>query len=441
MGVVHLYLYERTGSDRIAILEKGVAMTTLQVIPTLNPAQNNHAPYLKKRRVMKRAPRLSRTSSKQTTEGWEQDDQEKLTPEPGSVNLETMYFRGFRSRPLLHADEEMKLGIRLYEGTTQLRTLVHQALVLSDKLAKSQEAESVHEQLQKFLELKGFSCPVIDEILECVWTLQSVASAKGTAGRKMSQQAIELSHSIQLIRVEIEEPKDELIQRNLRLVVNVAKRYLGRGLNFLDLVQEGNIGLMKGAERFDYTRGFKFSTYATWWIRQGITRAIADQSRTIRVPVHTNEASTKIAKMAQRLAQQYDREPTFEEIGQALDMSGDRVKETLEAFQEPISLDAPSVDGETELGELIPDLDCSAPDEEISRKSNAQWLAKIFQVLNPREEQVVRLRFGIGGDEPWTLEQVGRSMSVTRERIRQIEVVALKKLKESHVKAMLAEIQ
>jgi RNA polymerase primary sigma factor len=440
MGVVHLYLDERTGNDTMTILVKGVAMTTLQAIPTLNPTQNNHAPYLKKRRVMKRAALLSKASSTHTNEGWEQDDQEKLTPEPGSVNLETLYFRGFRSRPLLHADEEMKLGIRLYEGTTQIRSLINQAQVLSGKLGKNQEVELVQEQLQKFLELKGFSSPVIDEILECVQILQFVAS-KEKAGRKMSQQAVELSHSIHRVRVEIEEPKDELIQRNLRLVVNVAKRYLGRGLNFLDLVQEGNIGLMKGAERFDYTRGFKFSTYATWWIRQGITRAIADQSRTIRVPVHTNEASTKIAKMAQRLAQQYDREPTFDEIGQALDMSGDRVKETLDAFQEPISLDAPSVDGETELGELIPDLDCSAPDEEVARKSNAQWLTKIFQVLNPREEQVVRLRFGIGGDEPWTLEQVGRSMSVTRERIRQIEVVALKKLKESHVKAMLAEIQ
>jgi RNA polymerase primary sigma factor len=168
---------------------------------------------------------------------------------------------------------------------------------------------------------------------------------------------------------------------------------------------------------------------------------VADQSRTIRVPVHTNEASTKIAKTAQRLAQQYDREPTFEEIGQALEITSDRVRETIEAFQEPISLDAPSVDGETELGELIPDLEGAAPDEEISRKSDAQWLAKIFEVLSPREQQVVRLRFGIGVDESWTLEQVGRSMSVTRERIRQIEVVALNKLKESHVKAMLGEIK
>jgi len=416
-------------------------MTTLQAVPSLNRTQKDFAPYLQKRRVIQRAALLSRTSSKRTPAKWDHVEQGKQSPEPGSVNLESMYFRGFRSRPLLQADEELKLGMRLYEGTTQLRSFLHQALDLTNKLQHSPELESIRRKLQKFLDLKGYSPPVIEESLECVQTLQSMAASKGKAGRKVSQQAEELEDAIQAVRMEIEEPKDVLVQRNLRLVVNVAKRYLGRGLNFLDLVQEGNIGLMKGAERFDYTRGFKFSTYATWWIRQGITRAIADQSRTIRVPVHTNEASTKIAKTAQRLAQQYDREPTFEEIGQVLDMSSGRVKETLEAFQEPISLDAPSVDGETELGELIPDLDCSAPDEEISRKSDAQWLAKIFQVLNPREEQVVRLRFGIGGDESWTLEQVGRSMSVTRERIRQIEVVALKKLKNSHIKAMLAEIQ
>ena len=416
-------------------------MTTLQAVPTLNQTQKNHAPYLQKRRAIKRPSMLPRTSFKPTGENWDQDEQDKKTADAGSVNLESMYFRGFRSRPLLHAEEELKLATRLYEGTIHLRTLLQQALDISEKLQPQHEVDQVHEQLQKFLDLKGYSPPVIEEILEFVLTLQSFAASKGKEGRKVSQRAAELYRSIQNVRMEIEEPKDELVQRNLRLVVNVAKRYLGRGLNFLDLVQEGNIGLMKGAERFDYTRGFKFSTYATWWIRQGITRAIADQSRTIRVPVHTNEASTKIAKTAQRLAQQYDREPTFEEIGQVLDMSSDRVKETLEAFQEPISLDAPSVDGETELGELIPDLECSAPDEEVSRKSNSRWLAKIFQVLNPREEQVVRLRFGIGEDEPWTLEQVGRSMSVTRERIRQIEVVALNKLKESHVKAMLAEIK
>ena len=416
-------------------------MTTLQAIPMLTQAKTDHAPYLQKRRVIKRAALVSRTSSKQKSGSREKDEQGKQVLEAASVNLESMYFRGFRTRPLLDADEELNLGVRLFDGTTQLRTLLKQALVLSEKLQKHPEVEAIHAHLQKTIDLKGFSSPVIDESLECVRTLQTVAVSKGKAGGKIHQQAGVLDCSIQKVRVEIEEPKDKLVQRNLRLVVNVAKRYLGRGLNFLDLVQEGNIGLMKGAERFDHTRGFKFSTYATWWIRQGITRAIADQSRTIRVPVHTNEASTKIAKTAQRLTQQFDREPTFEEIGQVLDMSKERIKETLEAFQEPVSLDAPSVDGETQLGELIPDLDCAAPDEEISRKSDAQWLAKIFQVLNPREEQVVRLRFGIGGDEPWTLEQVGRSMSVTRERIRQIEVVALNKLKDSHVKAMLAEIK
>lgn len=439
--MVQLFLDDGKSQETQAILEKGIVMTTLQAIPTLTQTQKNHAPYLQKRRGIKRPSRLSRTSSKPIRENWDQDEQNKKTADSGSVNLESMYFRGFRSRPLLHAEEERKLAIRLYEGTTNLRTLLQQALAISEKLQPQQEVDLIHERIQNWLDLKGYSPPVIEEILQSVLTLQSFAAEKGPKGRKIFQQAEELYRSIQTVRMEIEEPKDELVQRNLRLVVNVAKRYLGRGLNFLDLVQEGNIGLMKGAERFDYTRGFKFSTYATWWIRQGITRAIADQSRTIRVPVHTNEASTKIAKTAQRLAQQYDREPTFEEIGQVLDMSRDRVKETLEAFQEPVSLDAPSVDGETELGELIPDLDCSAPDEEVSRKSNVRWLAKIFQVLNPREEQVVRLRFGIGGDEPWTLEQVGRSMSVTRERIRQIEVVALNKLKESHVKAMLAEIK
>ena len=415
-------------------------MTTLQAIPTLTRTQSNYAPYLKKRRVTKRDPVVARKPAKKPDAHWDSDEHEKSVSEPGLVNLESMYFRGFRSRPLLHADEELKLGARLFKGTTHLRTLLQQVLDIAAKL-QQEEIGPVREQLQNFLELKGYSAPVIEEVMQCVSRVQDCATSQGKSGKKLGQQASDLSRSIQAVRVEIEEPKDELVQRNLRLVVDVAKRYIGRGLNFLDLVQEGNIGLMKAAERFDYTRGFKFSTYATWWIRQGITRAVADQSRTIRVPVHTNEASTKIAKTAQRLAQQYDREPTFEEIGQALEITSDRVRETIEAFQEPISLDAPSVDGETELGELIPDLEGAAPDEEISRKSDAQWLAKIFEVLSPREQQVVRLRFGIGMDESWTLEQVGRSMSVTRERIRQIEVVALSKLKESHVKAMLAEIK
>ncbi|WNM57688.1 sigma-70 family RNA polymerase sigma factor [Candidatus Nitrospira allomarina] len=414
-------------------------MITLQTASQFTETPKNHTSSLHKGRSKKRTPVRYRNSINQMD--MDQEESSKSIAEPGSVNLESMYFRGFRSRPLLNAQEELALATQLYQGTADLRLLLQQALELSQGLSPQPEVKSLQEELTKFKELNGYSAPVVENILECLSNIESLSAMYGKAAQKLSRQFGEIRRSIDEVRVDIEEPKDALVQRNLRLVVDVAKRYLGRGMNFLDLVQEGNIGLMKAAERFDYTRGFKFSTYATWWIRQGISRAVADQSRTIRVPVHTNEASTKIAKTAQRLAQQFNREPTFEEIGHHLEMTGDRVKETIEAFQEPISLDAPSVDGETELGELIPDLACQSPDEEVSRKSNAQWLNQIFQVLTPREQQVIRLRFGIGVDEAWTLEQVGRSMSVTRERIRQIEVVALKKLKESHVKAMLAEIQ
>jgi RNA polymerase primary sigma factor len=419
-------------------------MTILQTVPQIYELQGKSAPYLHKGRPVKRVAPLARDFSKWTDLDTEPEGRPPSLAEPGSANLESMYFRGFRSRPLLNAQEELELATRLYQGTERLRALLQEALQFTEGLRVEQGIEEVErnqEELKQFLELNGYSAPVIEEIIQCLSNLQSLSSACGKAGRKAGLKYADIRRAILEVRIDIEEPKDALVQRNLRLVVDVAKRYLGRGLNFLDLVQEGNIGLMKAAERFDYTRGFKFSTYATWWIRQGITRAVADQSRTIRVPVHTNEASTKIAKTAQRLAQQLDREPTFEEIGQELKMTGDRVKETIEAFQEPISLDAPSVDGETELGDMIPDLACQSPDEEVSRKSNAQWLNQIFQILTPREQQVIRLRFGIGVDEPWTLEQVGRSMSVTRERIRQIEVMALRKLKDSHVKAMLEEIK
>lgn len=205
--MVHLYLNDGIGKDTQAIFEKGVVMTILQALPTLTQTQNDHAPYLQKRRVIKRAALLSRGSSKRARGNWEEDDQGKQLPDPASVNLESMYFRGFRSRPLLHANEELKLGIRLYEGTTQLRVLFKQALALSGKLKKNQEVELVYEQLQKLIDLKGFSSPVIDESLECVRTLQSVAAMKGKLGQKMTQQATELFRSITRARVEIEEPR------------------------------------------------------------------------------------------------------------------------------------------------------------------------------------------------------------------------------------------
>lgn len=413
-------------------------MITLQMTSNFLEDKKDFAPFLPSKHQKKRPAKRHRRSL-----GGEQDLEETRgsAREAGSVNLESIYFRGFRTRPLLAKDEELHLAKRLYQGTSMLRQAIRQVMVMLSRMPKSSKAEAYEVRFTQYLELNGYSVPVIDEILAQVRVLITEEAMRGKSGKKSEVELESIIRTIQKARVEIEQPKDELVQRNLRLVVDVAKRYLGRGLGFLDLVQEGNIGLMKAAERFEYTRGFKFSTYATWWIRQGITRAVADQSRTIRVPVHTNEASTKIAKTSQRLAQQLDREPSLAEIGRELDMTPERVQETIESFLDPISLDAPSADGETELGELIPDIDGQSPDEEVMRKSNAQWLEQILQVLTPREREVVQLRFGIGVDESWTLEQVGRSMNVTRERIRQIEVVALKKLKESHVKAMLADIK
>jgi RNA polymerase primary sigma factor len=198
---------------------------------------------------------------------------------------------------------------------------------------------------------------------------------------------------------------------------------------------------MKAAERYQYRKGFKFSTYATWWIRQGITRALADQSRTIRIPVHQTEASNRILRVTRRLGQQYGRPARLEEIAQVLRMRPERLRETVQAFQEPVALEKPVGEGDTEFGELIPDLQTVPPDAHVHRREMTQQLDRILSTLTPREQTVIRLRFGIGYDEPCTLEQVGQSLSVTRERIRQIEAKALKKLKTPEVKELFAAIR
>ena len=364
-----------------------------------------------------------------------------LPNESGSATLESMYFRGFRSRPLLGKDDELQLAKQLYQGTSQIRALLKETIRLAEQLGNRLAIQDTVEKLQEVVSLSGLSAPAIENSCAGLSTLENMAETKGTMSRGLSKQFQGIRTQMNLARQKMERAKDELVQRNLRLVVDVAKRYLGRGLGFLDLVQEGNIGLMKAAERFEYQRGFKFSTYATWWIRQGITRAVADQSRTIRVPVHTTEAASRISKTVQRLAQRLDREPSHEEIGRELGMNPSRVQETMQAFQEPVSLDTPPAEDDAHLSDLIPDLEGTPADVEVDQKHTTRRLEKILSILTPREQQVIRLRFGIGQDDPWTLEQVGQSMSVTRERIRQIEVVALKKLKEPHIKAMLAELK
>jgi RNA polymerase primary sigma factor len=355
--------------------------------------------------------------------------------------LESLYFRSFQGTTLLTRKEEVTLARKIDEGTRRIKLALKHATALLTAHVPAASARDLIQELTAIRRLSGLSAIVLDRaetlLAACV---DSSSRMRSSLSLDAHQELLSSLTAVQQARRRLEGAKDELVRHNLRLVIDVAKRYTSHGLTLLDLVQEGNIGLMKAAERYQYRKGFKFSTYATWWIRQGITRALSEQSRVIRVPVHQSEAASRIARAGRQLELQLGRPARIEEIAQALRLRPDRVRDTVAAFQEPVGLETPIGDAQV-LGSLIPDDQTAPPDQAVHRMEREQQLDRLLSPLTPREQAVIRMRFGIGTDRIMTFAEIGKQLDLSRERVRQIEAQALQKLKSPATRETLASIQ